>query len=162
MISTLLGQDFIYDGTSYNVTKLHWIFKWTNHKTSLGVCSYRRNSTKYIGLSKWLIENSKESLSTWRNTVLHEIAHAIDYERRGKSDHSYTWKHIARSIGCDAERTTKVSFDGNAVVSKYTLICDTCGYKKPSHKIKRRKSSCGKCHPRKYDVNFILRQVQNY
>ena len=163
MAIRLMDTTFKYNGEYYNLRNLNWDFEYTTKKRSLGSCRYSRSNRKVrsIGLSKWLILNANEPLSTWENVMLHEIAHAIDVEIRGRSDHSWKWKHIARSIGCDAERTTKVSYD-KGINSKYTLICDACGHETPSHKIKRRECSCGECNPGRYDERFLLRQVQNY
>jgi len=38
------------------------------------------------------------------NTCRHEIAHALDYFIRGKSNHDEHWRKIALSLGCDGKR----------------------------------------------------------
>ena len=47
-------------------------------KVSLGTCSYVK---KTIYLAKWYTELNDES--EVRDTILHEIAHALSYERYG-------------------------------------------------------------------------------
>ena len=42
-----------------------------------------------------------------RNTVLHEIAHAIQHERQGYSEHDAAWRAICAEIGCDGKRLNK-------------------------------------------------------
>jgi hypothetical protein len=76
-----MSNDFVYRGNVYNMAKLGWRFVFHTKKTALGTCS---KSRKTVALSSWIIENSENPLSTWKNTILHEIAHAIDFEVRGK------------------------------------------------------------------------------
>ena len=163
MALKLMNIDFYYDGGIYNLRKLGWDFKFNTNKRSLGKC--RRSTSKNIKcifLSKWILENGNEPISTWQNTMLHEIAHAIDVERRRTSDHSHHWRSIALSLGCNANRTTEVNYDMDKVVTKYTMVCDTCGHKTPSHKKRNKKVSCGKCGNGSYNEKYLLRQVQNY
>jgi predicted SprT family Zn-dependent metalloprotease len=63
--------------------------------------------------------------------MLHEIAHAIDVEIRGMSDHSYVWKSIASSVGARPEGTTDVEINSNN--SKYSITCPN-GHKSAGHK----------------------------
>jgi predicted SprT family Zn-dependent metalloprotease len=58
-------------------------FRWQNKKVSLGTCSYEKTNS----LSKWYVElNDEEEL---RDTILHEIAHALSYDK--------TWEKRKRS-----------------------------------------------------------------
>ena len=160
MAIDLMNNPFYYRGITYNMNDMGWSFNFNNNKSRLGLCS--RKGGKTIYLSKWVIENSQEDFGTWENTMLHEIAHAIDYEIRGKSSHGYQWQSIALAIGCDGKRRAKVEFDMDTITTKYTMICDSCGKRSPSHKKRRRKVSCGVCSNGVYNENYILRQVQNY
>lgn len=54
-----------------------------------------------------------------RDTMLHEIAHAIDFEKRGTSDHSRHWKAIAQEIGANPSATSK----GKVLGRKYKYVC---------------------------------------
>lgn len=68
-----------------------WRFGWNNRKKAYGVCNYKNS---VISLSRY--STSNESEESVRDTILHEIAHAIaGYEAR----HGRVWKMIARSIG---------------------------------------------------------------
>jgi predicted SprT family Zn-dependent metalloprotease len=102
----------------------------------------------------------------FENTIRHEIAHAIEFEVRGTSDHGNLWKLIARQVLCNAERCYKINEVSITSPTKYTLICDNCGVERPSHKKKKRKSACGKCcntyNGGRFTEKFLLRQVQNY
>lgn len=78
-----------------------------------------RHSTKTIGLSAPLVALNDSALI--RNTILHEIAHALVGPGAG---HGPVWRRKAREIGCDAKRTAS-----NAVTppKRYMTTCETCG-----------------------------------
>jgi SprT protein len=73
-----------------------WSFQFDHSKTRAGCCYYTRN---LITLSRILCEVMDENQI--RNTLLHEIAHALAGHSAG---HGPRWKSIARSLGCTAER----------------------------------------------------------
>lgn len=155
----------IYRHASASVINLRdrrWRFEFNTRRRAAGLCNW---SCKTIYLSKYLLEQNLHKSAEFENTLRHELAHALDFEMRGKSDHSRVWKAVAREVLCTAERCYKSSEIGDSK-SKYTLICDTCGYTKASHKVKKRKSACGNCcrehNGGRYSEKFILRQVQNY
>jgi predicted SprT family Zn-dependent metalloprotease len=88
-----------------------WTFGFSNEKTAVGRCYL---SQKKIVYSKWYIDSTDDSI---RQTLLHEIAHALVYEEVGKiykhgsNDwHGRTWRKKALEIGCRPER---VSYDAN-------------------------------------------------
>lgn len=174
MFTEHMNKDFEYRGVVYNMVKMGWTFNWIATKNAFGRCHrrIRRNNftgqreimRKQIQISTWLIDNSKATYADWVDTILHEIAHAIDVEIRGKSDHSERWKAIARAIGCNAERTTDVEVD--AKNSKYTLTCPNCNSTQASHKILKRKTACSNCcdehNGGRYSDKFAYIQTQNY
>lgn len=146
-----------------NLAFLGWEFEFNNRKASAGLCS-KRNKKIYI--SEWLLMQNLNKSLEFENTLRHEIAHAIDFETRNVSDHGRIWKAIARRVLCTADRCytrEQISVTEN---TKYTLICDNCDRKTPSHKKKKRLSACGKCcrelNGGRYTEKYILRQVQNY
>ena len=69
-----------------------WSFHFNRCKTSLGLCVYHR---RIIELSIYLVErdNSAEEI---RDTILHEIAHALVGARHG---HDRVWKRKCVEIG---------------------------------------------------------------
>lgn len=146
-----------------NLALLGWKFEFSNARRQAGLCSFN-NKTIYV--SKWLLGQNLDRSLQFENTLRHEIAHALDFEIRGKSDHGRVWKFIARQVLCTAERCYKSSEITITETTKYTLICDSCGKQTPSHKIKKRKSACGKCcnahNFGRYSEKYVLRQVQNY
>ena len=53
---------------------------------------------KLISISKAYLESNP--FSVMKDTLLHEIAHALQFEKTGKTDHGNGWKEIAAKIGC--------------------------------------------------------------
>ena len=111
-----------------------WNFQFDNAKRRLGQCKYR---TKTISLSQNYLPLRPKAET--KNTILHEIAHALVGAGHG---HDLTWKMKAREIGCDAERLYK----GKArVKGKYELTCPNCGTVTYRHKKTHLRSACGLC-----------------
>ena len=175
MALELMDKDFTVNGKVYNMNKLGWKFSMNNNKTRFGLCSYRGRRTmfgvewsaKKLHLSQYLIVESDKSYDKWVNTMLHEIAHAIDVEIRDKSGHDGHWRRIALSIGCDGERCSDADVDPKS--GKYTISCPN-GHEEVSHKFSRRITqghiSCGKCSKangtKGFNKDYLLTQTQNY
>lgn len=170
----LMGTTFEFKGVKYNLLKLGYSFGWNNNKRRFGVhkMSYRRdwmgNMTYYnkrIELSRYALKYSEKELKDWVDTILHEIAHGIDAAIRGRSNHDWHWKMVARHIGCTAQRCGDFKIK-NEAPSKYTIKCTNCGHERNGHKrsrvIERGHRSCGKCNPNRYDERYKLIQIQNY
>ena len=160
-----MSTTFTYRGKEYNMLELGWRFEFGTKRRALGTC---KMSSKIIVLSKWMIENSENGMATWNNTILHEIAHAIDFEIRGTSKHDWQWRSIALAIGCNGERCSSVTHKEN-VKSKYTIKCNSCGYERVGHKRSKRveqgRLSCGKCYKTNggvFSEAIVLQQIQNY
>jgi len=160
-----------------NLKDLGWRIGFNNRKGSAGICKSRgrRNALgdielygKKIELSMhFLKQNLEEGKGTeWEEVIRHELAHAVDTEMRGTSDHSRTWKAVAHAMLSNGRRTFSSNELKDEKLSKYTLVCGSCGTKKASHKKKKRISACGKCcrehNGGKYTEKFALKQVQNY
>lgn len=103
-----------------------WTFGWNKSKIKLGLCY---TDEKYFEFSEPLftVMNEKEVL----NIIQHEISHALDFKKRGFSNHDKTWKSIALSIGCDGNRKIDVVKLKNrsAVLGlyKFLMICKNHG-----------------------------------
>jgi len=86
----------------------HWTFNFDRAVRRLGQCAWIKNGIKVrtITISKVMTigRTDKEVI----NTMLHEIAHALDYETRGTSGHDNIWRNIALSIGCDGNTCSDV------------------------------------------------------
>jgi predicted SprT family Zn-dependent metalloprotease len=146
--------------------KFDWQFEFNNAKRTFGQCVYGKKYGRpfhMIKLSKPLVAlNDEEQV---RDTILHEIAHALDVEQRGYSSHDYKWVSIARSIGCNGNRCYNVN-DVEQPKSKYSLICNSCKREVPAYRKPKRKKACGVCcrkyNNSKYSEDYLLNLKQNY
>lgn len=123
-----------------------WSFRWDRCVRRFGACYCTQ---RRIQLSSLLVElNSAEKV---RETILHEIAHAIAGHEAG---HGGEWRRVARFLGISATRC----YNSNEVATpklRYKLTCKFCPnviYK--ARKCNRR--SCGKCSPRVFKEEFLL------
>lgn len=125
-----------------------WTFKgFDSSKRRAGVCSYsRKTKCGYIGLSHKLTVSMVWE-DVWE-TITHEVAHAIDYDRRGTSDHSWAWKQIHRELGGNGERC----YESEQVINpdyNYISYCEKCQkdiggfYKQPKRLEGRYHRNCG-------------------
>ena len=76
-----------------------WGFRFNNRRSSLGVCRYGKQR---LELSKPFVECN--SLKVMRETMLHEIAHALVGPQAG---HGPKWKYTARTIGYQGGTTAR-------------------------------------------------------
>lgn len=144
-------------------SKNKWFFMFDNARRSFGQCKWGIGGYR-ITLSRHLTLINDETKV--RNTILHEIAHALDIDDRGYSNHDANWRQIALSIGCDGERCFS-SKDVNIPTTKYTLKCENCGYETGKMKKSTTKTTaCGKCcrehNGGKFTEKFKLIYKQNY
>ena len=77
---------------AHGLTDKGWRFEWDNAARRFGQCRY---STKTISMSRQL--TAQRSEAAVRNTMLHEIAHALTPGAR----HGYELRMKALAIGCD-------------------------------------------------------------
>ena len=89
-----------------------WTFRWNHRLTNaMGRCVIRRGS-KYIELSNRIvalnirIPNFIDKIS---DTIIHEWAHALEYEERKALSHSPVWRKWMMQLGRPPERC----YDGN-------------------------------------------------
>lgn len=102
-----------------------WRFDWSRGKRQLGIAERRQKrgeqggEEKVIKLSYHLVTlNGEDEV---RETILHEIAHAIAGLEHG---HDAKWKKVCRRIGARPERLA-----GERVVmpaARYTILCGNC------------------------------------
>ena len=154
--------DINIDGLMHHVNPrdIGYRFEWDNAKNRFGICRYSR---RVIGLSLPLVEGNLDNFTQINDTILHEIAHAISHEIHGRKGmgHGEFWKHVARSIGCNAKRCYNIN-SVNTPQYKYTLTCDSCGKVSHARRMGSSQYSCGTCSPRKFNEDFILKVVKNY
>lgn len=94
----------------------NWAFEFSRTKKAFGTCWFYRRK---IQVSKGFIPiNTREEII---DTILHEIAHALDWKRNKNIGHSESWKVICREIGARPEATYSC-VETNAPKPKYKLI----------------------------------------
>jgi predicted SprT family Zn-dependent metalloprotease len=127
----------------------HWSFQFDRAVRRLGVCNYR---TQTIGLSKQLTALNDEDRV--RNTILHEIAHALVGSGHG---HDYVWQAKARQIGCDGQRCADAK-DLALPTAPWVGTCPGCGKTTTRHRLTKaaRTLACGRCCGRRYNPAFQL------
>lgn len=129
-----------------------WTFKWGDFVDTMAKCNYKY---KYIILSRPMTKH-ESNFDRVKNTILHEIAHAIDYNERGiKSNHDERWQEIAKSIGCNANKYGDPSGIDKEKFYKWIGTCPNCN-KKYFFNIKPKTDrSCAKCDT-KYNPDYKL------
>jgi len=83
---------------------LGWTFRFDASRRRLGLCRWRTSpgAVKTISLSRPIAQ--REGWSLMGDVARHEIAHALDFETRGRSAHDAVWKAGARRCGADPTR----------------------------------------------------------
>ncbi len=126
----------------------HGLHQWTvaydSAKRRAGVCRF---GPKVLGLSAPL--TALHSEDEVRDTVLHEIAHALAGPRHG---HDQTWRDIAVRIGSSGERC--VSAEAPRVESAWLGTCPA-GHTTGRHRRPERVMACARCS-RTFDLAHVL------
>ncbi len=142
----------------------YWGFEFDNAVRRFGCCHYGGRKGYFISLSRKLVAINDEPQVL--DTILHEIAHAMDFEERGDTDHGPNWRRIAIEIGCNGERCY-TSSEVKQPEMKYTTKCGNCGKTTGKMRKPRRSSTaCGSCCKKhnngKYTDKYKLVYNQNY
>jgi predicted SprT family Zn-dependent metalloprotease len=111
-----------------------WQVAFDGAKRRAGVCRY---ADRTIGLSAPL--TTLHSYDDVRDTVLHEIAHALAGPEHG---HDAYWRKVAMGIGCTGDRC--VSTDSPRVEAAWLGVCPA-GHTQERHKRPERVITCGTC-----------------
>jgi len=113
-----------------------WQLVFDNAKTRAGVC---RPARRQIGLSRVL--TALHSEDEVRDTLLHEIAHALVGAEHG---HDAVWRAKAAEIGCSATRCVPVT--SAMAPAPWTGRCPA-GHETSRHRRPTRVLTCGQCSP---------------
>jgi predicted SprT family Zn-dependent metalloprotease len=128
-----------------------WRVELDRAKRRAGVCRF---SKKTLGFSEhFILLNEHEEIE---DTILHEIAHALEWERHQGKGHSSRWKAICREIGARPERCGSYKMPQG----RFEYRCPVCGYGFFQHKRSTKNAACGHCckshNNGKYDARFKL------
>ena len=120
-----------------------WSFGFDRSKVRFGKCDYGK---KRISLSRHLVEAN--GIAAVRETILHEIAHALAPRGAG---HGPVWRALAQSIGCNGSRCY-----GSEVARPKPKFRGTCpGCRRVIFRHRRTAIACGQCAPT-YNPKFAF------
>lgn len=130
-----MALDLMFQHGLTSYTK-DWNFTFDDAVRRFGLCSYWRRT---ISLSRRLVERNDEA--EVRNTILHEIAHAL---AGSKAKHGPEWKRKAAEIGARPERCYDMA-EVNTPDAPYQAICNQCSSAYKRFRVARRTLACSKC-----------------
>jgi predicted SprT family Zn-dependent metalloprotease len=113
-----------------------WSFTFDQAKRRAGVCRYAK---RQISLSAPLTR--LHPVEEVRDTILHEVAHALVGPRHG---HDAVWRATAVRIGCSGQRCT--SADAPAIEGAWVGTCPG-GHRVTRHRRPARPMACARCAP---------------
>ena len=128
----LIDNRKLYNGVAFEFGWSPWTFAFNRAKNCYGLCQY---GPRLISLSHYFVELNDEA--EIKDTILHEIAHALAGKAAG---HSWKWKQIARSIGAVPERCADAAMPDGAI----TGAC-ACAVKHTMYRMPRRRYRCTTC-----------------
>jgi predicted SprT family Zn-dependent metalloprotease len=155
LFETLFNKTWVVRDREFNLPELGWTMGYHRKKRALGSCNHRRGVRHgKVMISQELLSRNLDKAYDFEDTIRHEIAHAIDVVIRGKTNHDWHWKFIARAVGADDRRI----YDGVLEKPKgaYSAKCGMCGkihykYRKSSS---RRVCKCIGGWDEKYVLDF--------
>lgn len=121
-----------------------WTVGFDRARRRAGVCHFDR---RQIGLSAELTPLHDEA--TVRDTILHEIAHALAGPRHRHDAH---WRRIAREIGCSGERCVEAT--APTTQAPWTGVCPA-GHVVGRHRRPERVMTCSQCS-RTFDLAHLI------
>ena len=121
----------------HGLTARGWKVAYDRCKARLGMCDHDRRT---LSFSRHLIAGGTPR--DMRDTILHEIAHALVGRRHA---HDTTWRQVALEIGCNGERL----YTGECLVRPAWILrcsggCWSTGRHKRVLSLAQRK--CGQCN----------------
>ena len=126
----------------------HWSFGFNNRKRCLGLCRF---DAKRIELSAAFVQRNGEDAV--RDTVLHEVAHALAGARAG---HGAAWKAACVRIGARPERLDR---EADMPAGRWRAVCPGCGHEHTRHRRPAQASRyhCRACGPVRGPLSFAVR-----
>lgn len=135
----------------WGLTAQGWEFRWSRAVKQLGETVWQTDgSPGYIALSRKPVELNSEDVI--RNTILHEIAHALAGNSAG---HGPLWKAWCRTTGAIPERE---SAEAEHVRLRYVGTCPNGHetYRARRVTAKTPRQSCAQCNPKRYDERYLF------
>jgi len=122
-----------------------WSFAFNRRKRSLGLCRYE---TKRIELSVFFVTSNNEP--EVRDTILHEIAHALAGHRSG---HGPAWVDACRQLGATPDRICSTA---TMPKGSYNAQCPACDQQHNRHRrpMRGRTYYCRGCGSKRGKLQF--------
>lgn len=83
-------------------------------------CAHAMHSKKHAWTVRLNSFVAAQTPDAFDNTVSHEIAHMVDYARRGRSGHDRIWKAIHRALGGTGARCSQYGSEIKRVAGRVT------------------------------------------
>jgi predicted SprT family Zn-dependent metalloprotease len=104
-----------------------WAFGFNRSRLNMGLCKY---GPRTVELSVFFVE--RNSVEAIRDTLLHEIAHALVGPGHG---HDAAWQDMCLRVGAKPER---LSFEAEMPEGRWRATCGGCGmvhhkHRRPKH-----------------------------
>ena len=121
-----------------------WTVRWDRARRRLGLCTWKTNGrlVRTVSLSRPLAEAL--GWAVMEDVARHEIAHALDFETRGRSGHDAVWKALAVRCGADPAATYRGRLPDDGT-SRLVAACPACGFTRPFHRTPARAYLCPDC-----------------
>ena len=123
-----------------------WTLAFDRAKNRAGNCIRKQRT---ISLSKPLM--SLWTTGQVRDTILHEIAHALTPDDRG---HGREWRVMCRKIGADPTRTW--GHDGERQIEGKHLGTCPSGHTIRRHRRSKARVSCSMCNSAGFDSRYLF------
>ena len=135
-----------------------WTVRWDRARRRLGLCTWKKGGrlARTISLSRPLARSL--GWAVMEDVARHEIAHALDYETRGRSAHDAVWRTLA--VRCGADPTA--AYDGpipDDGTSRLVATCPACGHARPFHRTPTRAYVCPACARRPGDRRRVFLEI---
>jgi hypothetical protein len=114
-----------------------WFFNFDRARKRFGLCDHK---AQIISMSKYFTPS--RTFEQNKNTILHEIAHALVGPGNG---HNAVWKAKAIEIGSDGERCGSIDSDAERPEYRWVAKCPTCGIGEGMHRAPGRVRACIPC-----------------
>lgn len=126
--------------------ELGWTLAFDRARRRLGVCRWgdATQPLKQISLSGPIA--AREGWGIMEDVARHEIAHALDFETRGRSGHDRVWKAWARRCGADPTRVYEGELrddPGSPYVGR--CVMPGCSYARPFYREVSAAYLCMRC-----------------
>jgi predicted SprT family Zn-dependent metalloprotease len=132
-----LGEELIDQHLNCRRGQGTWTLVFDHAKRRLGQCDYQ---VREIHLSKPLVLANEEHII--RNTILHEIAHALAGCAVG---HGPEWKRVCVAIGALPVRCRPLG-DITMPTAPYAMECPSCGSEYPRYRKPKGQFVCTPCY----------------